>query len=419
MSPPNDGRHGVGWEPDPHRVSRSGSHDYDVVVVGGRVAGAATGMLLARRGHRVLIVERSAMPSDTVSTHAILRSGVLQLTRWGLIDRVIGAGTPPVRDITLGFGDDRISFRVRPEFGIDTLYAPRRYLLDDILGRAAREAGAEFLDHTTVASLITENGVVRGVRIRSDRQTSEVRARWVVGADGHSSRVAEQAGGVWRRRHPATNTVHYAYFDGIDADRFWFQFTPGINAGLIPTNDGQCLVFAGRPARLRSRFTADPDREFSRLIGQAGEDLAEVVSRGTRSGKFRGTSGLSGFIRQAWGPGWALVGDAGYTKDPISAHGISDALRDAELCARGLDGALANPRETAVYLSTYEALRDSLSARIYEESRQLALFQWTAEEASARMRIVSDEVRRECEAILALPDWADEHLATAGGALAR
>lgn len=406
--PPNEGRHGVGWDPGPHHVSQAGRYDYDVVVIGGRVAGAATGMLLARRGHKVLIVDRAAMPSDTVSTHAILRSGVLQLTRWGLIDRIVAAGTPPIRNITLGFGDDRIPFRVRPDFGIDTLYAPRRHLLDDILATAAREAGAEFLDRTTMSALLTERGVVRGVRIRHGRQTSEVSARWVVGADGHHSRVAEGVGAAWRRRHAATNTVHYGYFDGIDADRFWFQFTPGINAGLIPTNDRQCLVFTGRPAHLRSRFSADPDREFTRLLRHAGEDLAEVVSRGTRAGRFRGTSGLSGFIRQAWGPGWALVGDAGYTKDPISAHGISDALRDAELCARALDGSLANPGGSAVYLSTYESLRDSLSARMYEESRQLARFQWTSEEASARMRIVSDEVRRECEALIALPDWADE-----------
>lgn len=413
--PLDDGVHGVGWDPGPHHDGRAGGLDYDVVVVGGRVAGSAIGMLLARRGHKVLIVERAAMPSDTVSTHAILRSGVLQLTRWGLIDRVIAAGTPPIKDITLGFGEERIPFRVRPEFGIDTLYAPRRYLLDDMLAAAAREAGAEFIDRTAVSAVLSDRGVVRGVQIRRGGRRSEISARWVVGADGHHSRVADQVGAAFRRQHPATNAVHYGYFEGIDADRFWFQFTPGINAGLIPTNDGQCLVFAGRPAHLRPAFSADPDREFFRLIASAGADLADLVARGTRVGKFRGTSGLSGFIRQAWGPGWALVGDAGYTKDPISAHGISDALRDAELCARAIDGALTKPESSGEFLSTYEALRDSLSARMYEESRQLARFQWSAEEASARMRIISDEVRSECEALLALPDWAHEQPLIAAG----
>jgi 2-polyprenyl-6-methoxyphenol hydroxylase-like FAD-dependent oxidoreductase len=208
-----------------------------------------------------------------------------------------------------------------------------------------------------------------------------------------------------RRHHRATNTIHYAYFHGIEADRFWFQFTPGVNAGLIPTNDDTCLVFAGRPAHLRRRFTQDPDGEFFRLLEQAGSDLAGSVRAGSRSGKFRGTSGLAGFIRQAWGPGWALVGDAGYTKDPISAHGISDALRDAELCARAVDRSLRHPEEATEAMQAYETVRDSLSDRMFEESRELARFHWDADEASSRMRVISDQVRAECDTLVSLPAW--------------
>jgi flavin-dependent dehydrogenase len=143
-----------------------------------------------------------------------------------------------------------------------------------------------------------------------------------------------------------------------------------------------------------------------RLIEQGGADLAERVRPGKRVGRFHGTNGLAGFIRQAWGPGWVLVGDAGYTKDPISAHGISDALRDAELCARAVDKALRNPEEETEALDWYETLRDGLSGRLFEESEALARFEWSPEEASARMRVISDEVRAECETLLSLPDWA-------------
>ena len=391
------------------------SHDYDVIVVGARVAGASTAMLLARSGHRVLVVDRAPMPSDTLSTHAILRTGVLQLSRWGVLNEVIAAGTPPIRDITLGFGEERIPFQVKPDFGIDTLYAPRRHLLDAILVKAAEGAGAEFRERTRMRDLLrSATGRVSGVEISRGTTTEAVGARFVVGADGHKSRVAELVGAPERGGHAPTNAVHYAYYTGVDATGFWFQFTPGVNAGLVPTNDGQCLVFTGRPVTLLGRFRADPDGEFARLLEQAGADLAGLVAQGSRVSEFRGTPGLAGFSRRAHGPGWALVGDAGYTKDPISAHGISDALRDAELCARAIDRALEEPDEESDALAWYEQTRDALSRRMIEESRELARYRWGPEEASRRMRVISSEVRSECEAILDLPEWSPVYSTLAG-----
>jgi flavin-dependent dehydrogenase len=393
--------------PGPHHfMSSSTPSDYDVIVVGGRVAGASTAMLLARNGHRVLLVERASMPSDTVSTHALLRTGVLQLTRWGLIDRLTEAGTPPVRDIVLGFDDERIEFQVRNEHGIDTFYGPRRYILDGMLFDAAEEAGADVLDQTPMKDLLWDrHGRVQGIRVGHGGSKEAITARYVVGADGHHSRVADLAGSTIRRSHPATNAINYSYYEAIDAPGFWFQFTPDVNVGLVPTNNDQCLVFAGRPVESRERFSNDPDDEFMRLLERGGADLAELVKSGRRVERFHGTSGLAGFIRQAWGPGWALVGDAGYTKDPISAHGISDALRDAELCARAIDRALLTPEDETEALDWYEELRDSLSNRLFEESEALARFEWSSQEASARMRLISDEVRAECETLVSLPAW--------------
>lgn len=382
------------------------TYDYDVIVVGARVAGASTAMLLARCGHRVLLVDRATMPSDTLSTHALLRTGVLQLTRWGLIDRVIAAGTPPVRDITLGFGEERIPFEVRPDYGIDTFYAPRRHILDAMLVEAAVADGVEFRGGVRMIGLLRDDdGRVSGAEIADGANQERVSARMVIGADGHQSRVASLVDAVDLDSHPATNSVHYAYFDGVEASGFRFFFAPGVNAGLIPTNEGQTLVFAARPRALFGRFQSDPDGELMRLLRMAGNDLAEVVGRGERASGYRGTRGLTGHIRQAWGAGWALVGDAGYTKDPISAHGISDALRDAELCARAVDAALADPVEERVAMRRYQSRRDSLSMTMYEESRALASYRWDPSEASIRMRRISESVREECEAIVALPEW--------------
>jgi 2-polyprenyl-6-methoxyphenol hydroxylase-like FAD-dependent oxidoreductase len=380
--------------------------DYDVIVVGARVAGASTAMLLARQGHRVLVVDRATMPSDVVSTHAILRSGVLQLTRWGILDRVTAAGTPPVSDVTLGFGPERIRFQVRPEHGVDTLYAPRRHILDTILVEAAEEAGAEFAGGTRMIDLLRDDGG-RVTGIVAKRRGFEMRptSRMVIGADGVWSRTADLVGAHSYRSHPATNAVTYAYFQGVDVPGFWFQFTPGVNAGIIRTNDDMCCVFAGRPNDLMDEFRADSETEFTRLLEKAGPDLAASVAAGSRASQFRGTKGLPGFIRQPWGPGWALVGDAGYTKDPISAHGISDALRDAELCARAVDSAIRNPEGTEEAMNGYQRLRDGLSQSMFRESEVLARYHWNAEEASDRMRTISEAVRAECAVLASQCEW--------------
>ncbi|MEX2652402.1 MAG: NAD(P)/FAD-dependent oxidoreductase, partial [Acidimicrobiia bacterium] len=383
------------------------SSDYDVIVVGARVAGASTAMLLAQRGHYVLMVDRATMPSDVVSTHAILRSGILQLTRWGVLDRVIAAGTPPVRDITLGFGDERIPFRVRPEHGVDTLYAPRRHILDSILVEAAREAGAEFAGGTRMVDLLRgDDGRVNGIVTNQRGKELAFTSRMVIGADGVWSRTASLVEAASYRSHLPTKAVTYAYYSGVDVPGFWFQFTPGVNAGIIPTNDGLCCVFAWRSNDRIAEFRADSETEFDRLLRQAATDLAERVSAGSRVSQFRGTKGLPGFIRQPWGPGWALVGDAGYTKDPISAHGISDALRDAELCARAVDQMISSPEETSKAMNEYQRRRDDLSLPMFQESQALARYQWDAAEASRRMRAISETVRAECAVLDELGAWS-------------
>lgn len=374
-------------------------YDYDVIVVGGRVAGASTAMLLARRGHRVLVVDRVTLPSDTVSTHALLRTAVLQLTRWGVLDRIVSAGTPAISHITLGFGPERIPFRLKPDHDIVRLYAPRRFQLDAMLLEEAVRDGAEFAGATRVVGIVRDDmGRVAGVQ--TDHAT--ITASWVIGADGIHSRVAQLVGAETLAFHPPANAIHYAYFTGVETPGYWFQFTTGVNAGIIPTDDGEACVFVGRPSHRFERFRAEPDVEFRRLLARAGSDLAERVAGGTRVSSFRGTPGLPGVVRQPRGRGWALVGDAGYAKDPISAHGISAALRDAELCARAIDGALRNPRQDEIALRPYHRVRDELSAPLFNASATLARYRWTAGEASTQMRMISKAVRRECDHLAGL-----------------
>ena len=306
---------------------------YDVIVVGARAAGAATAMLAARAGLRVLVVDRSRYGADTVSTHALMRGGVLQLHRWGLLPAVVAAGTPPVRKATFHYRDTTLAVDIRPSHGVEALYAPRRTLLDPLLVNAAAAAGAEVRFGVAVHDLRRgDDGRVIGIEAR-DRLGRRVTAdaHLVIGADGLRSVVAARVGAAVLRKGEGASAWVYGYFADVAADGYEWAFRPGAAAGLIPTNDDLLCVFAGTTA---SRIGRGGRTAFEPLLRAASPALAARVLGGRLVGNLRSFVGQPGYLRQPWGPGWALVGDAGYWKDPLSAHGLTDALRDAELLAR-------------------------------------------------------------------------------------
>lgn len=370
---------------------------YDAVVVGARVAGAATAMLLARYGHHVLMVDRSRYGSDTVSTHTLLRTGVLQLQKWGLLDQIEQADTPPIRTVTLGFGPELVPIELSNSHGVDSLYAPRRTLLDKVLVDAAVAEGVEFLDRCRATSLdVGSDGRVRGVTVQHKGQEETVSAKMVIGADGVYSRVADWVGARTYRSSPPTNSVHYAYYEGIDVDGVHFQFTPGLTSGLIPTNDNLVCVYGGWPAERDREFRSDPGTVFEERVVATHPEVARALAGARRVTPFRGTPGLPGFLRTPGGLGWALVGDAGYTKDPVSAHGMSAALRDAELCARAVDGVLRDPLSEMAQMARYRSTRDRLSIGMSDAAFELASYTWDGERASSLMRSISAHVQAEC-----------------------
>jgi 2-polyprenyl-6-methoxyphenol hydroxylase-like FAD-dependent oxidoreductase len=349
---------------------------YDALIVGARCAGAATAMLLARRGARVLVVDAAEPGADTLSTHALMRGGVQQLARWGLLDRIAAAGTPPVRRTSFVYGAEEVAIDIRPGHGVDALYSPRRTVLDPILAAAAAEAGAEVRHRVAFRALAADaRGRTAGAVLEAGGRTETVQARIVVGADGRRSAVARAVqAAVLRRGRDAAATV-YGYFAGIaDRGNRW-HYATGAAAGVIPTNDGLHVVFAGLPPERRAR--GDLAAGLAAALAEVDPALAAEVGRGRLVGRPLAFAGEPGFLRQAFGPGWALVGDAGYFKDPITAHGITDALRDAELLA----GALA--ADTPAALAAYQETRDALSLPLFRATDALAGFAWTLEEAKA------------------------------------
>jgi 2-polyprenyl-6-methoxyphenol hydroxylase-like FAD-dependent oxidoreductase len=349
---------------------------HDVVIVGGRVAGAATAMLLARLGHDVVVVEQASFPSDTISTHAIARSGVVQLRRWGLLDAVLGSGAPAIRRVTFHALGESVTRPVKHKAGVDLVVAPRRYVLDTILAAAAGRAGAGVRTGVTVTGLRRDgDGRVAGIR-GHDRAGAavELRARYVIGADGLRSAVARLAGAAIKEARPAGGAAQYAYYAGIPWDGMELYVAERAFAGVFPTHGGQACIWVCTPsaeARAARRRAGSRAEAFGGLLARSAPRLAGRLAAARRTSPVQGVLRQPNQVRQAWGPGWALAGDAGYYRDAITAHGISDAFRDAELLAAALDQALRGGAEEAVH-AAYQQQRDRALAEIFEITCRLS-----------------------------------------------
>jgi 2-polyprenyl-6-methoxyphenol hydroxylase-like FAD-dependent oxidoreductase len=375
---------------------------YDVVVVGARAAGAATAYVLARHGLHVLLVDRSKYGADTLSTHALMRGGVLQLSRWGLLDAVIAAGTPAVRRTTFRYAEQVVPIVIKPSYGVDALYAPRRTVLDPILVDAAAAAGADVRFGVTVTGLKRDrHGAVTGARARTrDGAGLAVRARLVVGADGIRSTVADAVGAAYERVSRSVAAVTYGYWTGLETDGYEWTYRPNAASGVVPTNDGQTCVFASSAPRRIGRGGLEP---LTRIVAEGSGDLAARLAAAQPPEAFRTFTGRPGHIRRSWGRGWALVGDAGYFKDPLSAHGLTDALRDAELLARAIVAVIRDGADEADALAGYQATRDSLSADLFDVMDVIAGHRWTDDEIPELLLGLSAAMGDEMNVLSALP----------------
>ena len=347
--------------------------DWDMIVVGARCAGSPTAMLLARAGYRVLLLDRATFPSDTVSSHFIHPPGVAALGRFGLLERLRATGCPPVRSYTLDFGKFRLTGNPRPTGGVSEAYAPRRIVLDTLLVEAAAEAGADVRTGFTVDDvLFDDDGRVTGIR-GHDRHGAAVveRAAVVIGADGHYSRVAKAVDAPRYHERPSYEAGYYAYWSGLPVEGFTVYNRPDRALVVIPTNDDLTLVLTGWPQAEFAANRRDVEGNYLKSLELAPE-LAERVRAARRETRFFGTGDLPGWFRKPYGPGWALVGDAGYLKDPCTAQGISDAFRDAELLAGALDDTFAGRRPYDDAMAAYQKHRDETVFPLFELTCGLA-----------------------------------------------
>jgi flavin-dependent dehydrogenase len=378
---------------------------HDVVVVGARVAGAATAMLLARHGLDVVVVDRSRLPSDTTSTHSLVRGGVVQLARWGLLDDVLDSGAPAIRSVSFRqYGEGvpmPLTLKVKERAGVDLMLAPRRMILDDLLAGAAGRAGASVLDRTTVTDLVRDaSGRVTGVHTRSaDGRERRLDASLVIGADGLRSGIARRVGARVLEQHVPSGACFYAYVGEVAWDGFDFHIAEGSFAGVFPTHGGEAAVWLMLPASSASNVLRAGDRKLDAWLAELdarAPALGATVRTGVVRSPLRGTVGLPNRVVQPHGPGWALVGDAGYHRDPITGHGMTDAFRDAELLAAAAARALETPGEELAAYDTYRRTRDTAIAEVFRITRELGAFPPIARFVELQMelsRALDDEAR--------------------------
>jgi flavin-dependent dehydrogenase len=365
----------------------NGATGYDVIVIGARCAGSPIAMLLARMGYEVLVVDRASFPSDTLSTHLVHAPGVAALRRWGLLDRAV-AGCPPIDTYAFDFGPFTITGRP------GTAYAPRRTVLDTVLVEAAAAAGAEVRERFTASEILVEDGRVTGIRGhgKGGRTVTE-RAQVVVGADGLHSLVARAVRPEQYHEKPQLLCGYYSYWSGLPMDgRFETYDRPDRGFAAWPTNDDLTLVIGGWPFREFAANRSDIEGNYLATLGTVPA-FADRLRAARRESRIVGTA-VPNYFRTPYGPGWALVGDAGYNKDFVTAQGIQDAFRDAELCATALHQAFSGARPFDAAMADYQAVRDE-ALPMYEFTAELA----SLEPAPPELQQLLSAVSRDQEAM--------------------
>lgn len=350
---------------------------WDAVVVGGRCAGAASAMLLARQGRRVLLVERATFPADTMSTLYIHQPGIALLAEWGVLDAVVASGCPRLQTVSYHIGDVSLSSAMPVAGTVDATFAPRRHILDKILADAAVDAGATFADGCSLCSLLWEDGRVAGVRLRTaeGREVAE-HTRIVVGADGMRSRVAELVDAPEIVRDPRMTCVYFTGWTEMTCG-FGFREPSGTWIATIPTHDGATIVATYFPQDRFTEIRTDPLTAHLDVVRSAAPDLFDKMNGRTPAIRLQGTGDQRNFFRKAFGPGWVLVGDAGHHRDTITAQGITNAFAQAQFLADEVPPDLADRHETDAALQRFQTRRDSALADSYRSTLELARLEVT------------------------------------------
>jgi 2-polyprenyl-6-methoxyphenol hydroxylase-like FAD-dependent oxidoreductase len=346
---------------------------YDAIVVGARCAGSPTAMLLARKGYRVLLVDKASFPSDTVSTHVIWPHGAEIMDRWGLLDKLAATGCPPIAlKMKFDVGPLSLVGGVLDTNGGRGGFCPRRTVLDKLLVDAAVESGAELRENFTVEELLWDGDQVVGIKGHGrNGPTVEEQAKIVIGADGVHSFVAKAVQAPEYNALPPLVTAYYSYFSGIEIEDIEQYVLNGEGAAYFPTHDGLTLIITGWKSSRFNEVRADVEGSVKKVHGKIPNSL-ERIEGGKQEEKWVGTAGVPNYFRKPYGPGWALAGDAAYERDFLTAQGISDSFTDAEELSEAIDAGFSGRRPLTEALAEYETDRNERVTPMYHFTCEIA-----------------------------------------------
>jgi 2-polyprenyl-6-methoxyphenol hydroxylase-like FAD-dependent oxidoreductase len=366
--------------PAPAAVARhaDAATDADVLVVGGRCAGSAVAIELARAGRRVVVLDRAAFPSDTLSTHLLWPAGVAELRRLGALEAVLATGAPPLRRALAGAAGMEIEVGQPVVDGIDHGLCVRRPALDAALVDAARRAGAEVRERSTVTGLLRDGDRVAGVRVRDrDGHETALRAPLVIGADGRRSRVAQEVGALEpERERRSGRDCFFGYWRDAPVDPAWRSIAAQWRADgelgtAFPCDGGLVLVLLQPPVARRDAFAADREGAYRATIARLPA-LERRLAGAELVGKVRSATRLASYFRRSAGPGWALAGDAGHFKDPVTAQGIRDALHYGRRLGVAVAPVLDDPVALDAATARWERERERECLEVYQWTNALA-----------------------------------------------
>jgi 2-polyprenyl-6-methoxyphenol hydroxylase-like FAD-dependent oxidoreductase len=344
--------------------------EYDVIVVGARVAGSIVATLLGEDGHGVLLLDRATFPSDTLSTHFFRAPSLRAFDRIGVLDSVQAAAPHLAMNYNVVDGIVFPEPVDRPE-DYPFYMCVRRITLDDILVRRARHAAnVELREGVRVNGLLREEGRVSGVRWQASGGAGEATARVVVGADGLHSFVAKAVDARAEHEEPVNRAMYYAYYRGIrpnDGPAAEFHYRGDNLVYCFPCDDDLTLLAASVPIARFGDFKRDPEGQLAHEL-EAMPEVAPRLAEASRVGPVRGTGSIPGYMRTPYGAGWALVGDAGMVMDPWSGQGIDQASTHAVSLARYLGAYLAAEEDWDSAMQGYHRDRDAFSQKAYRRT---------------------------------------------------
>ena len=348
--------------------------DYDVIIIGARVAGSTLAAALGEKGYHVLLLDRAAFPSNTISTHFFRAPALRAFQQIGVYNEV-QASAP---HLTVNYNVvDGIEFPEPVDRPDDYPFymCVRRIVLDDIIIRRIREfPSVELREGTRVIGLIRQDDRVAGVKWESGDQKGEERAKVIVGADGINSFLAKEVNAAAEHSVPVNRAMYYAYYRGVDpmdGPAAEFHYKGNTLVYCFPCDSGLTLVAATVPISEFAEFKRSPETEFHKLTGSM-EILAPRLVDAVREGPVRGAGNIPGYLRIPYGKGWALAGDAGMAMDPWSGQGIDQATTHALMLGKYLDEYLSGQKEWTGAMSAYHSDRNDYSIKAYQRTCNLS-----------------------------------------------